>query len=109
MSITDPGKIDAIAQEKNTLIMLLSDHLIWSKEQPAHLSMLQEKLNTYIRFISSGEYLEHTGGKRYDDFLIRIAFRYPPHRAFDEMLLLAKKQLDERHIRIIYTTEENMI
>ena len=49
MSISDPKTIDAMTVHDGQLVMLISDHLRWDVHQTAHLKMLQDKLNTYIR------------------------------------------------------------
>ena len=36
---------------------MITDHLPWSDEE-AHLLLLQEKLNTYIAFVESGQILK---------------------------------------------------
>ena len=53
MSISNHDIIDAVAANENKLILLISDHLRWDNYQVAHLKMLQDKLNTYIRYIIS--------------------------------------------------------
>ena len=56
MSVEDAKVVDAIGVERESgdVVLTITDHLDWSDEQ-AHLLVLQEKLNTYIRFIESGE------------------------------------------------------
>lgn len=59
MSILDKNKIDSIGINKdNENVMLgISDHLDWSNEYE-HLIMLQDKINSYLNFIESGEIYE---------------------------------------------------
>lgn len=56
MSVTETDKIDAFAIEKETKRVFLSiiDPLLWDDEN-VHLFALQEKVNTYLYFIESGE------------------------------------------------------
>jgi hypothetical protein len=60
MSITNPRVIDFWAipkRELHDLVLVITDHLEWGgkAEQGEHLLLLQEKINTYIDFIESGE------------------------------------------------------
>src|SRR5438093_6585032 len=56
MSIEDTDKVDFIGIEVDSdkVILTITDHLDWSNEH-GHLLSLQEKMNTYARFIESGE------------------------------------------------------
>lgn len=63
MSITETKVVDIIAVpewEPNNVVLVITDHLQWGdkSEQGEHLLLLQEKINTYIAFIESGEMLE---------------------------------------------------
>lgn len=60
MSITNPQVIDIWAipvWEPDNVVLYISDHLEWGgeREQGEHLQLLQDKLNTYVAFIESGE------------------------------------------------------
>lgn len=58
MSIIDKDKIDSIGINKDNgkVILEISDHLDWSCEYE-HLVMLQDKINSYLSFIESGDQL----------------------------------------------------
>ncbi|PWE41412.1 DUF6572 domain-containing protein [Pseudomonas prosekii] len=63
MSIVETKVVDIIAVpewEPKNVILVISDHLKWGDkaQQGEHLLLLQEKINTYIAFIESGEILE---------------------------------------------------
>src|SRR6266540_2021756 len=59
MSISETDKIDVIGIDSASgdVILTVSDHLDW-EDVGTHLLQLQEKLNTYLAFIESGEMLE---------------------------------------------------
>ncbi|RMP67157.1 hypothetical protein ALQ18_02216 [Pseudomonas marginalis pv. marginalis] len=64
MSIVETTVVDIIAVpewEPKNVILLITDHLKWGDkaQQGEHLLLLQEKINTYIAFIESGEMLEN--------------------------------------------------
>lgn len=100
MSVTKADQIDGLTGRGDTLVLAVSDHLRWDMEQPAHLKILQDKLNTYIRFFESGEYRDHLDGQTFDKCLIEVYFLHEPHESFEKMISLVGEQLSERHITI---------
>jgi hypothetical protein len=77
MSILDTKVVDIIAVpewEPDNVILLITDHLEWGDkaEQGEHLLLLQEKINTYIAFIESGEILESYPPSKGKSPIIRI-------------------------------------
>jgi hypothetical protein len=59
MAIDNIDKIDLIGTDKKSdkVILTISDHLDWENEE-YHLRILQDKINTYLCFIESGEIYE---------------------------------------------------
>ncbi|MCK6450687.1 MAG: hypothetical protein L6R19_07485 [Alphaproteobacteria bacterium] len=57
MSIEHSDSVDfvSIDEETGRVLLTISDHLDWQQDEGAHLLMLQNKLNSYLRFIESGE------------------------------------------------------
>ena len=73
-----PTELDAIGTVGNHLELLLVDPLDWQEEiEGVHLEMLQEKLNNYIYFLESKQYVERYGDK-FDKKIIHITFQYSP-------------------------------
>lgn len=68
--------LDAIAyDEKNSkLIMLLSDGMDWHDE-PRHLLLLRDKINHYIAYIESKQYLESYSNIEQIEIQIRFLFK----------------------------------
>jgi hypothetical protein len=63
MSITETKVVDIIAVaewEPDDVVLVITNHLEWGDkaQQGEHLLLLQEKINTYIAFIESGELLD---------------------------------------------------
>ena len=71
-------ELDAIGTIDNYLELLLVNTVDWQEEMEAvHLEILQEKLNNYIYFLESKQYVERYG----DNFarkVIHITFQYSP-------------------------------
>ena len=74
----EPTELDAIGIVDNHLELLLVDPVGWEEEiEAVHLEILQEKLNNYIYFLESKQYVERYG----DNFakkVIHITFQYSP-------------------------------
>lgn len=77
MSLEKTDTIDVMGVENDAVILTLLDSHDWSDEK-THLHLLQEKLNSYLRFIESGEidqvYPNGRGLKR----IISIIAKYQP-------------------------------
>lgn len=60
MSIDQEGILDFVAVDdsKNEVNLFVTDHFSWDESVNEHLFMLQEKINTYIAAIESGELVE---------------------------------------------------
>ncbi|WP_339521621.1 DUF6572 domain-containing protein [Pseudomonas sp. EL_65y_Pfl2_R96] len=81
MSVTDAKIIDmwGIPKWDNSKIILgITDHLEWGEkaEQGEHLLVLQEKINTYIAFIESGEIYTEIPGAQGKSPVIRVHGKY---------------------------------
>ncbi len=76
MTVEQTNIIDLIGTDKsNQVILTISDHLEWDNE---HLLILQEKINTYLMFIESGQiYTSHPAAKE-KKIIIRTVFKYVP-------------------------------
>ena len=73
-----PTELDAIGTVENHLELLLVDPLEWQEEiEAVHLEILQEKMNNYIHFLESKQYVERYGDS-FDKKVIHITFQYSP-------------------------------
>ena len=73
-----PTELDAIGIVDNHLELLLVDPLEWQEEiEAVHLEILQEKMNNYIHFLESKQYVERYGDS-FDKKVIHITFQYSP-------------------------------
>ena len=78
MSVTDTHSIDAISVEKDSgaCVLTITDHLEWGDDK--HLFLLQEKLNSYLAFVESGEILEHVQDAREREVHVNVALLHEP-------------------------------
>jgi len=79
MSVVDTDSIDAIGLDKEAkrLFLTIIDPLIWDNEN-VHLFTLQEKINTYLHFIESGELLNAMPDSKGCDIAIELVLKHMP-------------------------------
>src|SRR4051794_4939791 len=79
MSIEQTNVVDFVGVDSNTgyLILTVSDHLEWPADASEHLLLLQDKLNSYLRFIESGEIFESHPKADGRPILIDVILKYP--------------------------------
>lgn len=79
MSIEDQDSVDVIGvNESGIVVLTISDHLKWDDD---HLYLLQEKINTYLAFIESGEVYETYPNSKGKEFKINVVCKYEPSPA----------------------------
>ena len=78
VSELEPSELDAIGIVDNHLELLLVDSVGWEEEiEAVHLKILQEKINNYIHFLESKQYVDRYGDN-FDKKVILITFQYSP-------------------------------
>lgn len=88
MSVDQTNVIDVVSKDqKGTIVLSISDHLDWDNTQQ-HLLVLQEKINTYLNFLDSGEIYEKYPDTKGHHIQIDIRFHYQP--SIEALAFLAK-------------------
>ena len=78
VSELEPSELDAIGIVDDHLELLLVDPVGWQEEiEAVHLEILQEKLNNYIYFLESKQYVARYGDN-FDKKIIHITFQHSP-------------------------------
>ncbi len=78
MAVDQPKVIDIVSKDKNgDIVLTISDHLDWHDTQ-GHLTVLQEKINTYLTFLDSGEIYEKYPDAKGHHVSIEVMFHYKP-------------------------------
>lgn len=103
MSILETNQIDAmgISKEGKGLRLMLADHLDWANEVE-HLTLLQEKINSYIGFIESKQYLESYPNIAFEYFIIDVMFKYEATENCLKFIEVVNNQLREHNIQVIH-------
>ena len=78
MSILDTNVVDVIGIDAPNGIARLgiSDHLEWDQAEQDHLVLLQNKINTYLVYLESGQVYENNPNTRDCKFVIEIVSKY---------------------------------
>jgi hypothetical protein len=79
MTVEEARKVDfaALEPQSGDMRLIICDHLDWTENEGEHLILLQEKLNSYLAFIESGEIytkLPNAIGKR---IVIEVTGKFP--------------------------------
>lgn len=79
MSVIETDKIDAIGiiNEEQRIYLTIVDSLVWDGEN-VHLFTLQEKINSYLFFIESGELAKAFPNEKNFDAVIELILKYAP-------------------------------
>ena len=97
MTIEQTGIVDILAIDKDTgnVRLVITDHRAWNVDAHEHLRLLQEKINTYLRFIESGEMLETRPDTRGRDVVIGIVGKHPLSQEAQEFLKTAQEVVEK--------------
>jgi hypothetical protein len=79
MTIEQPNIIDFFSVEHGSgdVVLTISDHLVWDRNEGEHLILLQTKLNKYLHFIESGEIYERYPQVEGKNVVINLVSKYP--------------------------------
>ena len=93
MSVENKHVVDVIGIDKNeNVILTISDHLEWD-EFNEHLIILQDKLNSYLGFIESGNLYESYPDAIGRHIVINVCLKYKPNKVGKEFLARSEKIL----------------
>lgn len=103
MSILEKNKVDGIGKSKteNKVALMIADHLDWENELQ-HLTLLQDKINSYISFIESGQiYDVYPDAKSVDGFIFDFRFKYKITKNCKKLLEVIKNNTLDLRIDLI--------
>lgn len=105
-NIEDPTTIDGLGciDEENKLVMLIIDDTDFDEEEQKHLFLLQNKLNNYIHFIETKQYMDEYPDIK--EIEIRINFKYRQTENTKNFLMQVDKiinsHLDNTRLNVTY-------
>src|ERR1700733_5033706 len=90
MSVSDSNVIDIISTDPNgNIILTISDHLEWDEELE-HILLLQNKINSYLNFIESGQLHTDYPTSKGKNIIINIYAKFFPNDSAEKFLGMAK-------------------
>ena len=81
MSVEDLEKVDFVVtggMPGGEVCLVVSDHLDWDQQEGYHLLTLQEKLNTYLAFIETGQIYREFPKAAGRKIVIEVIGKYKP-------------------------------
>ena len=101
MSVIEKDKIDGMgkSKESNELLLLITDHLDWENEH-VHLIILQNKINSYLEFIESKQYVVTYPQDIFDGYVIEIHFQDGMSENCFKFLEVVANQVEELNVKI---------
>lgn len=103
MSVEETWSIDAIGVDKQTgdVILTVSDHLEWS-DNLKQQTLLQAKLNAYLRFVESGEILERYPNAKERRVVFCVVFKFAPDQEGQQFLARVRQVVESAGIGFRY-------
>jgi len=78
MAVNHPDKVDLVSTgDGGEFVLIITDHLDWS-ESLEHQRMLQTKINTYLRFIETGQLVGRFPDAAGKEVVIRVVAASEP-------------------------------
>ncbi|EPF16662.1 Uncharacterised protein [Cedecea davisae] len=111
MSVEDVNKIDIFTVTSEEVyppqaFMVITDHLDWVTNVNEHLFKLQEKINSYIAAIESGEIYNHFPNALGRDIVIKIFFQHSVSVEGIDFLGKVRDVLSSLNVQLQYEESE---
>lgn len=96
MSVQQPDVVDfaAVDPETDELLLTITDHLPWDIDEGEHLLALQEKINSYLRFIEGGDLIKAIPAARGRKLVIDIVAEFPLSTMGTRLVDVARKTVE---------------
>jgi hypothetical protein len=104
MSVEEPGVIDIIASEEegSDVMLIVTDHLGWGDRE--HLMKLQDKLNSYLAFIESGEIFEKYPKAKAKKIKLDVVCKFCPDEEGKKFFQLCREAIAKAGYEFSYRT-----
>lgn len=105
MSIDQIDTIDFATIDKSSgdLWLTISNHLPWEENESNHLTILQEKIHSYLRFIESGEILTKVPDAKGRIIVINIVGKFALSQRADVFLCKARAVVERAGFRLSFS------
>jgi len=93
MAVDDKNVIDIVSIDKDdTAVLTISDHLEWDTGNE-HILILQDKINSYLGAIESGDLYDKYPNAKSKNIKIRVVAKYLPNKDGEQFLKQTKEFL----------------
>src|SRR5262249_23448940 len=108
MTIEQLNVVDftSIDKASGDVWLTITDHLPWDKDEGRHLVLLQSKLNTYLRFIESGEIFTKVPNAKGRKIVINIFGKFPLSEQTTRFLQLASEASERAGFRLRFELKQ---
>jgi hypothetical protein len=104
LSVEQIDKIDFISTSPNGSVELtISDHLQWD-EKNEHVLLLQDKINSYLNFVDSGQIFEEYPNSKNKNIAIGLVMKFEPNEYALNFLQKCKSIFKELNIEFKWKT-----
>lgn len=105
--IDQTSVVDMVFNDDKEVFLIITDHLPWTNETNyEHASKLQDKFNTHIAFVESGEMVERFPQYSGKKVVIRVIGKYPLSDQAKEFYKLASKVAESGGFRLEFKLSE---
>jgi hypothetical protein len=102
MAVDEPNEIDIFTQAPDgKVFLIISDHLEWD-DSLEHQQILQDKLNSYLRFFESGEIYTRFPSAKGQWPVIEIVFQHEPDAGGRAFLADAAKVIESAGLTLTH-------
>ena len=106
MTIEQTEVVDFIGIDEKRANLLILDDLEWGLDDEEHLFLLQEKVNSYLRFFENGEMHEKYPNSLGKNVEFEIAFKFFPSEKCEWFLEQLKPILSGAGITLLINTSK---
>ena len=101
MTIEQPNVVDIVARDgpEGTTRLIISDHLPWEGD---HLLTLQEKINTYLAYLESGEVYSRFPDAKGRDFTIEVVCLHRPSEMATVFFASARSIVENAGFKLLF-------
>ena len=111
MSILETTTVDAISipYDEDIVVLTIFDHLRWDENEYEHLIFLQDKINSYLRFLESDEVDEFYPAGKGKEKKINVVGKYDLSANAAKFYQKASEIITEAGFSINFTLTDDVI
>jgi hypothetical protein len=109
MTVAQNDVIDFAGEDNSTgnVRLTISDHLDWNDPKNQHLLVLQDKFNTYLAFIESGQLYEQFPQARGKHIVIWVHGKYPLNTEAQHFYSHARAKIRDAGFELVFKLAEH--